>query len=208
MTQQVFDLTRKGEHMAKKKKKALSSASKKGTSKKKPTAPRKRSIKKKPTQAKKKSRGAKKGSSEMRLTWDLATLLEDGLPSDGTRSDAYHFVLDEGVSLTWICEVLSEAIGRVVVEKQVKSVLSRNEVPMLTLYPGDDGSSSGFANMPMSDYRTLIQQFRFEGSPKKVNYEKDTFVHPRGLGVLESVPDYAAVRNHGEWRRLKKHRSV
>lgn len=195
--------------MAKKKKKALSRASKKGTSKKKPTAPRKRSIKKKPTQArKKKSRGAKKGSSEMRLTWDLATLLEDGLPSDGTRSDAYHFVLDEGVSLTWICEVLAEAIGRVVLEKQVKSVLRRNEVPMLTLYPGDDGSSSGFANMPMSDYRTLIQQFRFAGSPKKVNYEKDTFVHPRGLNVLESVPDYAAVRTHGEWRRLKKHRSV
>ena len=146
--------------MAKKKKKALSRASKKRTSKKKPTAPRKRSIKEKPTQARtKKSRGAKKGSSKMRLTWDLATLLENGLPSDGTRSDAYRYVCDEGVSLTWIFEVLSEVRGRAVSESEVRYILELNGVPMLTLEVGDDGQGVSPSHMPNSDYRTLMQMF-------------------------------------------------
>ena len=144
----------------------------------------------------------------MRLAWDLATLLEDGLPSDGTRSDAYQYVCDKSVSLTWICEVLSEVIGRAVSESEVRYILERNEVPMLTLEVGDGGQGISPSHMPNSDYRTLMQMFDFQGSPKKANNEEDTFIHPRGLVVLEAVPNYAAVRKHGEWGEVKKCRSV
>lgn len=196
--------------MAKKKKNSATVANKNRSSKKTLTAPRTRTgtknSKPKRRTAKKRSTTASPETPQLRLTWDLARLMTEGLPTADTRSHAYHFICDEGISLTWVCEVLSKVLGRTITVSQVTKTLRRSHVPMITLSPGDDGPTNSPSHMPSSDYRTLIQLFAFPGNPKKVNMSSDTFMHPRGMSIVETTPEFAAVKKHKAWVRLKKMR--
>jgi len=129
-----------------------------------------------------------------------------GLPSNEKRSDAYVKIVDEGVSLTWVCEMLTQACGRAVSKKQVTDILARKGIPFIRLHRNDQHSSPSFSRLPLTDYAAIVRHFDFPGNPKKGADMSDTYLHPRSLAVLERERGFAAVADEEEWISVKEDR--
>lgn len=155
----------------------------------------------------KKKSTTSKSSPSLRLAWDLAELMKAGLPSNEKRSDAYVKIVDEGVSLTWVCEMLTQACGRAVSKKQVTDILARKGIPFIRLHRNDQHSSPSFSHLPLTGHAAIVRHFDFPGNPKKgADMISDTYLHPRGLAVLEKEPAFAAIAKNKEWITVKKSR--
>jgi len=133
--------------------------------------------------------------------------MKAGLPSNEKRSEAYRKIVDEGVSLTWVCELLTQACGRAVTEKRITEILTRKGTPFIRLHRNDAFSSPSYSHAPRTDYAAIVRHFDFPGNPKKgADMISDTYLHPRGLDVLEKEPAFAAVAKDKEWITVKKRR--
>lgn len=160
-----------------------------------------------PRRLSKKKATTSKSSPSLRLAWDLAELMTAGLPSNEKRSDAYMKIVNEGVSLTWVCEMLTQACGRAVSKKQVTDTLARKGIPFIRLHRNDQHSSPSFSHLPLTDYAAIVRLFNFSGNPKKgADMISDTYLHPRGLAVLDKERGFAAVADEEEWIAVKEDR--